>query len=169
MRMMAHAVAVTFPAAVMLAGCQPGQDGGQTPVDRVSAAPPRSDAHATAPTGPLSVADLRRVCRAGLASVHGQTVDAIQVDGVSGGIVDASWRAPVDGGRMRAQCRVDGDLITYRPVDRPVAQQNRWMNRSGDPAVRFALDGSTVAITTTLADGTASTGDYAVPVSGADT
>ncbi len=153
----------TLGLAGLMAACGPAAAPvSEAPTEAVPT--PVSDAEAVAPLGPLSAADLRRVCRAGLASVHGQDVDAVQVDSLEGSVVNASWRAPVDGGRMRAQCRVDGDLITWKPVDRPVAEQNRWMNQSGDPVVRFVLEDAAVTVTTTLPDGTISTDEYAVAV-----
>ena len=39
----------------------------------------------------------------------------------------------------------------------------RWMNQSGDPVIRYALDGDTVAITQTLPDGTTERTELAVP------
>ncbi|WGM47353.1 hypothetical protein KOAAANKH_02229 [Brevundimonas sp. NIBR10] len=161
---MMRAHAMVLPVGLVLAGCEAAPEPAPTPSERVSANVPVSDTVAKSAQGPLSATDLRRVCRAGLASVHGQDVDAVQVDSLEGSVVNASWRAPVDGGRMRAQCRVDGDLITWKPVDRPVAEQNRWMNQSGDPVVRFVLDDAAVTVTTTLPDGTTSTQDYAVVV-----
>jgi hypothetical protein len=123
--------------------------------------PAASDADPAVPTTVTAI-DLRRICRAGLAAIHGQATDAISLDGVEGQVVNASWRAPVDGGRMRAQCRVDGDLVTWKPVDRPDPTQNRWMNQSGDPVVRFVIDGDRITITQTLPDGTTATEDYTV-------
>ena len=161
---MMRAHAMVLPVGLVLAACEAAPEPAPTPSERVSATVPVSDAVVKSSQAPLSAADLRRVCRAGLASVHGQDVDAVQVDSLEGVIVNASWRAPVDGGRMRAQCRVDGDLITWKPVDRPVAEQNRWMNQSGDPVVRFVLDDAAVTVTTTLPDGTISTDEYAVAV-----
>ena len=160
-----QALVLIAGSALSLAACgQPADKVAPTAVEAVSAAPMVSGAQPVAPMGPLSAANLRRVCRAGLASVHSQTVDAIQIDSLTGAVVNASWRSPVDGGRMRAQCRVDGDLITWKPVDRPVAEQNRWMNQSGDSVIRFVLDDGAVALTTTLPDGTTSAQDYAVAV-----
>ena len=129
--------------------------------ETVSATHPASDAEAGAPVA-LSAADLRRVCRAGLAAIHGQTIEAMQVDGVEGEVVNLSWAAPVDGGRRNGQCRVEGDLVTWKQVDSPTPEENRWMNRSGDPAVRFVLDGDAITINTTLPDGTTASETYSV-------
>ena len=63
------------------------------------------------------------------------------------------YPAPVDGGRRRAQCRVDGDLVTWKPVDATNPEENRWMNQAGDPLTRFVLDGERVTINQTLPDG----------------
>ncbi|MBF0664318.1 MAG: hypothetical protein IR159_02020, partial [Brevundimonas sp.] len=62
----------------------------------------------------------------------------------------------------RAQCRVEGDLITWKPADAGSPEQARWMNQSGDPVTRFALDGETITINTTLPDGTTATETYSV-------
>lgn len=153
---------VPMLALLALAACGERADApASTPAETVSANAPTSDAQAAAPVV-LSAADLRRVCRAGLANIHGQTIEAIQIDGLEGQVVNASWRAPVDGGRRKAQCRVDGDLITWKQVDAPTPEQNRWMNQSGDPVTRFVLDGEKITINTTLPDGTNTTDDYTV-------
>jgi hypothetical protein len=117
---------------------------------------------AVAPTV-LTEADLRRVCRAGLAAVHGQQPLAIDVDGVEGGVVHASWRAPVDGGRMRADCRVQNDLVEWKPLDLPDETLVRWMNQPGDPVIRYVIKGAAITITQTLPDGTTEQADLAVP------
>lgn len=111
----------------------------------------------------LTEADLRRVCRAGLAAVHGQQPLAIDVDGVEGGVVHASWRAPVDGGRMRADCRVQNDLVEWKPLDLPDETLVRWMNQPGDPVIRYVIKGAAITITQTLPDGTTEQADLAVP------
>ncbi|HEY0600139.1 hypothetical protein [Brevundimonas sp.] len=149
-------------ACVSLAACgERADEAAPTAAEVVSTTPADSDAVADAPAV-LDAAGLRRVCRAGLAAIHGQTVGDIAIDGLDGEIVDASWRAPVDGGRRRAQCRVEGDLITWKPVDAPTPEQNRWMNQSGDPVTRFVLDGGAITINTTLPDGTTATETYSV-------
>ncbi|WP_299176228.1 hypothetical protein [uncultured Brevundimonas sp.] len=121
-----------------------------------------SDAVKTAPEV-LTPPDLRRVCRAGLAAIHGQPPMAIDVDGVEGGVVHASWRAPVDGGRMRADCRVEKDLIVWKPLDLPDESLVRWMNQSDDPVIRYVMDGQAITITQTLPDGTTEQAELAVP------
>ncbi|MGZ9115190.1 MAG: hypothetical protein ACXW3K_11270 [Brevundimonas sp.] len=148
-----RALAVMFGAAFALAACGERADApAPTPAEKVSAVNPASDAEANAPVV-LNAADLRRVCQAGLAAIHGQGVADIQIDGLEDRVVNASWRAPVDGGRRRAQCRVDGDLVTWKPVDATNPEQARWMNQTGDPVTRFALDGDTVKIDQVLPDG----------------
>lgn len=122
------------------------------PAETVSAAAPKTDAVASAPAV-LSAVDLRRVCRAGLAAVHGQTFEAVEIEGVTGEVVTAGWRAPVDGGRMRAECRIDNGVIGWRPLDLPDPADSRWMNTATDPVVRYALDGDVVIVTQTSPDG----------------
>ncbi|WP_332639551.1 hypothetical protein [Brevundimonas sp.] len=131
-----------------------------TPAEKVSAVNPASDAEASVPVV-LTAANLRRVCKAGLAAIHGQDLSAIEIDGLEGQVVNASWRAPVDGGRRRAQCRVDGDIVTWKPVGATDPEQDRWMNQSGDPVTRFVLDGDAITINTTLPDGTTATQTFA--------
>lgn len=154
--------AVLMLAPFALAACgERAEEGAPTPAGVVSAAPSESDGTPDAPAV-LNAAELRRVCRAGLAGIHGQQLADISVDGVEGEVVNASWRAPVDGGRRRAQCRVEGDLITWKPADAQTPEQVRWMNQSGDPVTRFVLDGEAITINTTLPDGTTATETYAV-------
>lgn len=148
-----RSLAVMLGMTVALAACGERTDApAPTPAEKVSAVNPASDAEASAPVV-LTADQLRRVCQAGLAEIHGQGVADIQIDGLNGQVVNASWRAPVDGGRRRAQCRVDGDLITWKPVEPTGPGQARWMNQAGDPVTRFVLDGDTVTINQTLPDG----------------
>jgi len=154
--------AVLMLAPFALAACgERAEEGAPTPAEVVSAAPAQTDAAPTAPAV-LNAADLRRVCRAGLAGIHGQRLDDVSIDGLDGEVVNASWRAPVDGGRRRAQCRVEGDLITWKPADAGDPAEARWMNQSGDPVTRFVLDGEAITINTTLPDGTTATEEYSV-------
>ncbi len=154
--------AVPMLALFALAACDERADeAAPTPAEVVSAAPSETDAAPEAPAV-LTAANLRRVCRAGLAGIHGQTIADISIDGFEGETVNASWRAPVDGGRRKAQCRVEGDLVTWKQVDAPTAEQNRWMNQSGDPVTRFVIDGDTITINTTLPDGTMASETYSV-------
>jgi len=158
-----------------LAACSQANDKPEpTPSEKVAAAPvAASDAVAAAPVV-LDASGLKRVCKAGLAAIHGQavdaagfegqTADAVRIEGLEGTVVTASWPAPVDGGRMRAQCKVEGDLIAWKPLDRPVADQNRWMTQSGDPEVRFVMDGDKITITQTLPDGAKQQSELTVPI-----
>ncbi len=136
-----------------------------TPAEVVSAVNPASDAEPSVPATPTAD-QLRRICQAGLAAIHGQGVADISIDGLEGRVVNASWRAPVDGGRRRAQCRVDGDIVTWKPVDTTSAADSRWMNQAGDPVTRFVLDGETVTINQTLPDGVADQTAVTVPDAG---
>jgi hypothetical protein len=147
--------------AFALAACGE-REAAPTPAEKVAAAAKPSDAVQTAPEV-LNAADLRRVCRAGLAAIHGQPPMAMDVDGVDGGVVHASWRAPVDGGRMRADCRVEKDLIVWKPLDLPDATLVRWMNQSDDPVIRYVMDGQAITVTQTLPDGTTEQAELAVP------
>ena len=146
--------------AFALAACGE-REAAPAPADKVAAETPTSDA-VQAPAA-LSAGDLRRVCVAGLAAIHGQQTADLSVEGAEGGVVRASWRAPVDGGRMRAECRVENDLIVWKPLNLPDASQVRWMNQSGDPVVRYVMDGDTITITQTLPDGTTERTALAVP------
>ncbi|HZV85201.1 MAG TPA: hypothetical protein VFF48_09465 [Brevundimonas sp.] len=157
------AFAVMFGTVLALAACGERTD---TPAAASADAvrTPTAGVEAAAAPVPVVMTDdrLRRVCRAGLAAIHGQRLQDIQIDGVEARVVDASWRAPVNGGRRRAQCRVEGDLVTWKQIDAPNPEQNRWMNQSGDPVTRFAVDGGLITITTTLPDGTTAAEEYAV-------
>ena len=148
-----RAVALIVVTALPLAACgEERKTAASTPAEVVAATPQPTDAEVTAPVV-VTADQLRKVCQAGLAQIHGQSLEDIQIDGLEGRIVNASWRAPVDGGRRRAQCRVDGDLVTWKPVDASNPEQARWMNQAGDPVTRFALDGERVTIIQTLPDG----------------
>ena len=145
---------VPMLALLTLAACGERTDApASSPADQVSAVNPASDGEASVLVV-LTAPDLRRVCQAGLAVIHGQEVSAMEVDGIEGQVVSLSWRAPVDGGRRRGLCRVDGDLVTWKPADAPTPAADRWMNQSGDPLTRFVLDGDAITINTTLPDGT---------------
>ena len=153
---------LTIALGTLVAACGAEADkAAPTPTEVVSAVPPVSDVEASVPVV-LTAANLRRVCKAGLAAIHGQGLEDIQIDGMAGSVVDASWRAPVDVGRRRAQCRVEGDIITWRPVGVTIPAQDRWMNQSGDPVARFVLDGDAITINTTLPDGSTATETYSV-------
>lgn len=135
---------------VALAGCGERAEPA-APADAPAPVVAAADVPPAAPVG-LTDADLRRVCRAGLAAIHGQDENSITIDALNGPVVTVSWRAPVDGGRRRAQCRVDGDLVIWRPADRTHPVDERWMDQAGDPVTRFVLDGETVTINQTPPD-----------------
>ena len=147
--------AIGLCSSMFLTGCNRPTTA-PAPTEKVAATNPASDAEPSVPAAPTAE-QLRRVCRAGLAAIHGQDESSITIDALNGPIVHVSWRAPVDGGRRRAQCRVDGDLVIWRPADRTYPVDERWMNEAGDPVTRFVLDGDTVTINTTLPDGTTAT------------
>lgn len=146
-----RAAAVIVVTALALAAC--GAETEKAAPTPVETAPPEA-AVAAGPAAPVALtdADLRRVCRAGLAAIHGQDENSITIDALNGPIVNVSWRAPVDGGRRRAQCRVDGDLVVWKPADSTSPIDDRWMNQAGDPVTRFVLDGERVTISQTPPD-----------------
>jgi hypothetical protein len=153
---MRNALILTVAFGALSACQQPADKAAPTPSEIVAAEAPASDAVAQSPAV-LTAVDLRRVCRAGLAAIHGQDVSAIELTGLEGQVVNAQWRAPVDGGVMKAQCRAADGLVVWKPLDLPDAAAVRWMNQSGDPVVRYALRGDEVEITQTLPDGTTQT------------
>ncbi len=150
--------------ALALAACG---DSTPAPAAEQATEAPASDAVATAP-GVITPADLPRVCRAGLAAIHGQRVADIQIEGIEGEIVKASWRAPVDGGRLFADCRVQGDVVTWRPTSLPDPAQERWMDTAEDPVVRFVLRGEEIEVNQTFPDGTSEQAMLRVEEGGAD-
>ena len=149
-------------ACAALAACNPAPEkAAPTPAEIVAADAPVSDAVAQTPAV-LTAVDLRRVCKAGLAAIHGQEVGAIELTGIEGDVVNAQWRAPVDGGLMKAQCRAADGLVVWKPLDLPDPVSVRWMNQSGDPVVRYAMRGDEIEITQTLPDGTTQTASEVV-------
>lgn len=151
--------------AVALSACGEPTETAATPTEKVAATAPVSDAVAQSPAV-LTAVDLRRVCRAGLAAIHGQQVGAIELTGLEGQVVNAQWRAPVDGGLRRAQCRAADGLVVWKPLDLPDPASVRWMNASGDPVARYAMRGDEIEITQMLPDGTNQTAAEVVPASG---
>lgn len=152
-----RAVLTLTVAIAALAACNQAPEKAEpTPSEIVAAPAPVSDAVAQTPAV-LTAVDLRRVCKAGLAAIHGQEVSAIQLTGIEGDAVNAQWRAPVDGGVMRAQCRAADGLVVWKPLDLPDPASVRWMNESGDPVVRYGIRGDEIEITQTLPDGTTQT------------
>ena len=149
-----RAVLILTVAIAALAACNQAPEKAEpTPTEIVAAGAPVSDAVAQTPAV-LTAVDLRRVCKAGLAAIHGQDVAAIELTGIEGDAVNAQWRAPVDGGLMKAQCRAADGLVVWKPLDLPDPASVRWMNESGDPVVRYAMRGDEIEITQTLPDGT---------------
>ncbi|OYX58467.1 MAG: hypothetical protein B7Y86_01885 [Brevundimonas subvibrioides] len=161
-----RAVLILTVAIAALAACNQAPEKAEpTPTEIVAAGAPVSDAVAQTPAV-LTAVDLRRVCKAGLAAIHGQDVAAIELTGIEGDAVNAQWRAPVDGGLMKAQCRAADGLVVWKPLDLPDPASVRWMNESGDPVVRYAMRGDEIEITQTLADGTTQTASEVVPANG---
>lgn len=157
-------VLILTVAVAALAACNKAPEKAEaTPTEIVATEAPVSDAVARTPAV-LTAVDLRRVCRAGLAAIHGQELAAIELTGLEGAVINAQWRAPVDGGIMRAQCRAGDGLVVWKPLDLPDPVSVRWMNEAADPAVRYALLGDAVTITQTLPDGSTETATLTVPV-----
>ena len=153
---MRTALILTVAVAALGACNQAPEKAAPTPTEIVAAPAPVSDAVAQTPAV-LTAVDLRRVCKAGLAAIHGQDVSAIELTGIEGDVVNAQWRAPVDGGLMKAQCRAADGLVVWKPLELPDPASVRWMNQSGDPVVRYAMRGDEIEITQTLPDGTTQT------------
>ena len=113
-----------------------------------------ADAPATVAAQPTAVAapvapgeaDLATVCQVGVGAVYGQSGADVAVLDRAGDIVTVGWRAPVDGGQLTAQCRTDGNRVLWRPLNRPVASENRWMDQPGDPVITWALKDGQVEI-----------------------
>ena len=114
----------------------------------------------------LDQAGLRDVCRAAIATVNELPVALIDVDGVEtldeGEAVNLSWRAPVDGGRAQAQCRVEGDVVVWRLTGLPDPEAQVWRTGPTDPIVRYVREGEAVTIIQTLPDGTSSQAQVSV-------
>ncbi len=159
-----RAVVVIAMGGLVLGAC------GSEPESAAPEAPaPAATPAATVPSAPVSAvaltdASLASVCRAGLSFIHGQTVDAIQSEGVASGVMTASWPAPVDGGRRFADCRVEGDAIQWRPARLPESQTATWSNTPTDPVVRFTFKGDQIVLNQTEPDGTTSQAILAVPM-----
>ncbi len=64
---------------------------------------------------------------------------------------------------MRADCRVQTDVIEWKPLDLADETLVRWMNQPGDPVIRYVTNGGAITITQTLPDGTTEQADLAVP------
>ena len=156
-----RAAAVIAGGLLVLGACNAEPQKAE-PTPAKTAAPVAAET-AVAPVGELSTVDLRRVCRSGLAAIHGQEPDAIRITNVDGDVVSAQWRAPVDGGVLKAQCRIEGDLVIWKPLDLPDPAAVRWMNQASDPVNTYALKGDVVTVIVTLSDGTKQQSDITVP------
>ena len=156
-----RAAAVIAGGLLVLGACNAEPQKAE-PTPAKTAAPVAAET-AVAPVGELSTVDLRRVCRSGLAAIHGQEPDAIRITSVDGDVVSAQWRAPVDGGVLKAQCRIEGDLVIWKPLGLPDPAAVRWMNQAGDPVNTYALKGDVVTVIVTLSDGTKQQSAFTVP------
>ena len=148
-----HSVPFIIGACLVLAACGEPAD-----------APAQVEAQPTAVAAPVALdeAAIATVCQAGVGAVYGQSGADVMVLDRAGNIVTVGWRAPVDGGQLTAECRIEGDRVLWRPLDRPVAGENRWMDQPEDPAVTYALDGSTLTVSQRMPDGTTTTTVQAV-------
>lgn len=157
------------PALVVLSALALSACGDSTPAPAAEQAAEALASDAVrAPPIVLTAVDARRICRAGLAAIHGQRPGDIQIEGIEGEIVKASWRAPVDGGRLFADCRVQGDVVTWRPTSLPDPAQERWMDTAEDPVVRYVLRGEEIEVNQTFPDGTSEQAMLRVEEGGAD-
>lgn len=102
---------------------------------------------------PLDEAGLRAVCQAVLAAVNELPAGLIEAEGGAGGIANLSWRAPVDGGRAHAQCRVTGDVAEWRLANLPGGEE-AWRTGAADPIIRYVREGERITVIQTFPDGT---------------
>jgi len=143
--------------ALVLAACgEPASEPADAPAG-VASTDGQAGAGPSATPMTLSETLVADVCRAGVGAVFGQPGSEVAVLNRAGGVITVGWRAPVDGGQLTAECRVEGDRVLWRPLDRPVAEENRWMDQPGDPVVTYSLEGSAVMISQSLPDGTTTT------------
>ena len=157
-----RAVVVIAMSGLVLGACgsEPEAAAPEAPAPAMTPAVPVAPVSAVA----LTEASLISVCRAGLSFMHDQPVGEIRSEGVSGGVVAASWRAPVDGGRRFADCRVENDMIQWRPARLPDGQTGAWSNTPTDPVVRFTFEGDQIVLNQTNPDGSTSQAMLPVPV-----
>lgn len=101
---------------------------------------------------PLDAAGLGQVCQAVLAAVQEQAAGLIAIDGVADDIASLSWRAPVDGGRSHAQCRVIGDVAEWRLV--VGGEPEGWRAGATDPIIRYVREDGRITVIQTFPDGT---------------
>jgi hypothetical protein len=148
--------------ALALAACgEPASEPADAPA---VVAPAASQTGAGPSATPVTLSEdvMADVCRAGVGAVYGQPGADVTVLNRAGGVITVGWRAPVDGGQLTAECRIEGNRVLWRPLDRPVAGENRWMDQPGDPVVSYSLDGSTLTVSQSLPDGTTTTTAEAV-------
>lgn len=159
-----RAAAVIVMTALTLAACGAEADKA-APTTEIVAGPAVSAVDAnSAATVVLNETTRRQVCVAGMAAIHGQTIDAagfegetvgaVRVDGTDGTVISLSWPAPVDGGRRFADCRIEGDVIQWRPKRPGSGEAAAWMNGPADPVTRFTIEGDEIRVTQTFDDGT---------------
>lgn len=146
--------------SALLAAC--GQSAEAPAPDMEAEAPVIADASPE----PLDAAGLSDVCRAALAAVNELPVALIDAEGVStvdgAETADLSWRAPVDGGRAQAQCRVEGDVVVWRLTQLPDPAAEVWRTGLADPIVRYVRAGDQITIIQTFPDGTSSQAQVSV-------
>ncbi len=158
-----RAAVIIALSGLVLAACGSETDS-TAPEAPVPAATPAPKAAGPVSMVALTDQSLASVCRAGLSVLHDQRVDAMRSEGVTNAVLTASWPAPVDGGRRFADCRVQGDVIQWRPARLPEGQASDWLTGPTDPVVRFNLDGQQIVVTQTFPDGTTSQAMLPVPV-----
>jgi len=154
---------------IAMGGLVLGACGSEPETPAPEAPAPAATSAVTTPAAPVSAvaltdASLASVCRAGLSFIHGQTVDAIQPEGVANGIATASWPAPVDGGRRYAECRVQNDILQWRPARLPAGQTAIWSDTPADQVVRFAFRDGQIVLNQTNPDGATSQAMLPAPV-----
>jgi hypothetical protein len=159
-----HAAAVIVVTALALAACGAEADKAASTPEVVAAPEVPAVGAGSAATVVLNGTSRQQVCVAGMAAIHGQTIDAagvegetvgaVRVDGTDGNIISLSWPAPVDGGRRYADCRIEGDVIQWRPTRPGSGEVAAWMNGPADPVTRFAFEGDEILVTQTFDDGT---------------
>jgi hypothetical protein len=170
-----RAAAVIAVSALTLAACgERAEKAAPTPEVVAGPVVPAVDA-GSAPTVVLNETGRRQVCVAGMAAIHGQTIDAagfegetvgaVRIDGTDGNIISLSWPAPVDGGRRFADCRIEGDVIQWRPTRPGSSETAAWMNGPDDPVTRFTFEGDEILVTQTFDDGTKTQTELSAPSS----
>mgnify|MGYP005994048675 CR=1 FL=1 len=128
-----RAVVTLLIGAFALTACgEPASE----PADAPAAVAPAASQAAAGPSATpvtLSEAMVANVCRAGVGAVYGQPGADVTVLDRAGGLITVGWRAPVDGGQLTAECRIDGNRVLWRPLDRPVCDQGRGCDQADQP------------------------------------